>query len=89
MHCFSFKLKSKKFVWFFFLIFFSEFFLFVLLRTHRYFRMEIDFAWTTGGTGEFRVYTRRWVVLAIFTLYSASNALQWIQYSIIANVVER
>lgn len=41
------------------------------------------------ATGEFQVYTRRWIVLAIFTLYSASNALQWIQYSIIANVVER
>lgn len=40
-------------------------------------------------TGEFQVYTRRWIVLAIFTMYSASNALQWIQYSIIANVVER
>ncbi|XP_031621871.1 feline leukemia virus subgroup C receptor-related protein 2 [Contarinia nasturtii] len=39
--------------------------------------------------GEFQVYTRRWIVLAIFTLYSASNALQWIQYSIIANIVEK
>lgn len=40
-------------------------------------------------TGDFKVYARRWLVLAIFTLYSASNALQWIQYSIIANVIER
>ncbi|XP_050074566.1 feline leukemia virus subgroup C receptor-related protein 2 [Anopheles maculipalpis] len=39
--------------------------------------------------GEFRVYKRRWVVLAIFVMYSASNALQWIQYSIIANIVQR
>uniref|UniRef100_A0A6B2EFF3 Choline/ethanolamine transporter FLVCR1 n=1 Tax=Phlebotomus kandelakii TaxID=1109342 RepID=A0A6B2EFF3_9DIPT len=41
------------------------------------------------ASGEFRVYTRRWIVLAIFCLYSASNALQWIQYSIIANIVQR
>uniref|UniRef100_A0A182MA55 Major facilitator superfamily (MFS) profile domain-containing protein n=1 Tax=Anopheles culicifacies TaxID=139723 RepID=A0A182MA55_9DIPT len=35
------------------------------------------------------MYKRRWVVLAIFVMYSASNALQWIQYSIIANIVQR
>ncbi|XP_058054546.1 heme transporter FLVCR2 [Anopheles bellator] len=39
--------------------------------------------------GEFRVYKRRWLVLALFVMYSASNALQWIQYSIIANIVQR
>ncbi|XP_055603517.1 feline leukemia virus subgroup C receptor-related protein 2 [Uranotaenia lowii] len=39
--------------------------------------------------GEFRVYKRRWLVLAIFVMYSASNALQWIQYSIIANIVQK
>lgn len=52
---------------------------------------QFAFRWTTfwWDAGEFQVYTRRWAVLAIFTLYSASNALQWIQYSIIANVVER
>lgn len=39
--------------------------------------------------GEFKVYTRRWIVLAIFVFYSASNAMQWIQFSIIANVVQK
>lgn len=34
-----------------------------------------------------RVYKIRWLVLAIFVLYSTSNAMQWIQYSIIADVV--
>lgn len=34
-----------------------------------------------------KVYKYRWVVLAIFVLYSASNSMQWIQYSIIADVV--
>lgn len=36
---------------------------------------------------EYKVYTRRWFMLMIFVLYSASNAFQWIQYSIIANVI--
>ncbi|TSL47658.1 Feline leukemia virus subgroup C receptor-related protein 1 [Bagarius yarrelli] len=33
-----------------------------------------------------RVYRRRFVVLAIFSLYSLINAFQWIQYSIISNI---
>lgn len=33
-----------------------------------------------------RVYSRRFAVLAIFSLYSLVNAFQWIQYSIITNV---
>lgn len=36
---------------------------------------------------ECKVYKRRWLILAIFVIYSTSNAMQWIQYSIIANVV--
>ncbi|XP_076762757.1 choline/ethanolamine transporter flvcr2a isoform X2 [Xylocopa sonorina] len=36
---------------------------------------------------ETKVYNRRWLILMIFVLYSASNAMQWIQYSIIANIV--
>ncbi|KOX80776.1 putative MFS-type transporter C09D4.1 [Melipona quadrifasciata] len=36
---------------------------------------------------ETKVYKRRWLVLMIFVLYSASNAMQWIQYSIIANII--
>ncbi|XP_012267338.2 uncharacterized MFS-type transporter C09D4.1 isoform X2 [Athalia rosae] len=36
---------------------------------------------------ETKVFKRRWAILAIFVFYSASNAMQWIQYSIIANLV--
>ena len=36
---------------------------------------------------ECKVYKRRWLMLAIFVIYSTSNAMQWIQYSIITNVV--
>nr|KAF7421404.1 hypothetical protein H0235_009240 [Vespula pensylvanica] len=38
---------------------------------------------------ETKIFARRWLILTIFVLYSASNAMQWIQYSIIANIVER
>ncbi|CAK1544367.1 unnamed protein product [Leptosia nina] len=41
---------------------------------------------TENGT-EYKVYPIRWLVLAIFVLYSASNAMQWIQYSIIQDTV--
>ncbi|VEN49002.1 unnamed protein product [Callosobruchus maculatus] len=34
-----------------------------------------------------KVYKTRWVVLGIFVLYSACNAVQWIQFSIITNVI--
>ncbi|KAL5287119.1 hypothetical protein ACFFRR_008205 [Megaselia abdita] len=37
--------------------------------------------------GEFKVYKRRWAVLILFAFYSASNAMQWIQYSIINNII--
>ncbi|XP_017752984.1 PREDICTED: feline leukemia virus subgroup C receptor-related protein 2-like isoform X2 [Eufriesea mexicana] len=36
---------------------------------------------------ETKVYKRRWLILMIFVLYSASNAMQWIQYSIIENIL--
>ncbi|KAM3960862.1 LOW QUALITY PROTEIN: histamine transporter [Aphomia sociella] len=36
---------------------------------------------------EYTVYPIRWVVLFIFVLYSASNSMQWIQYSIIQDAV--
>ncbi|XP_011504260.1 PREDICTED: uncharacterized MFS-type transporter C09D4.1 [Ceratosolen solmsi marchali] len=36
---------------------------------------------------ETKIYKRRWLILIIFVLYSASNAMQWIQYSIITNIV--
>jgi FLVCR family feline leukemia virus subgroup C receptor-related protein len=36
-----------------------------------------------------RLYKRRWVILLIFVFYSMSNAMQWIQYSIISNIVTR
>lgn len=38
---------------------------------------------------ETKIYKRRWLILIIFVLYSASNSMQWIQYSIIANIVTR
>ncbi|XP_070507323.1 choline/ethanolamine transporter flvcr2a isoform X2 [Chironomus tepperi] len=38
---------------------------------------------------DFVVYNRRWMILAIFVFYSASNSMQWIQFSIIANIIQK
>jgi hypothetical protein len=35
----------------------------------------------------YTLYRRRWLILLIFVLYSMSNAMQWIQFSIISNIV--
>ncbi|KAG8584367.1 hypothetical protein GDO81_008801 [Engystomops pustulosus] len=39
-----------------------------------------------GPLLETRLYRRRFVVLAVFSLYSLVNAFQWIQYSILASI---
>ena len=36
-----------------------------------------------------RVFKRRWIILAVFCLYSLSNAYQWIHLVIITNVLHR
>lgn len=36
---------------------------------------------------EYKVYPIRWLVLFIFVLYSASNSMQWIQYTIIQDAI--
>ncbi|XP_018047471.1 PREDICTED: uncharacterized MFS-type transporter C09D4.1 isoform X1 [Atta colombica] len=36
---------------------------------------------------EIKVYKKRWLILTLFVVYSASNAMQWIEYSIITNIV--
>ncbi|XP_032527225.2 heme transporter FLVCR2 isoform X2 [Danaus plexippus] len=36
---------------------------------------------------EYKVFPIRWLVLFIFVLYSASNSMQWLQYSIIQDAV--
>lgn len=38
---------------------------------------------------EYKVFPYRWAVLFIFVLYSASNAMQWVQYSIIQDAVAK
>ena len=40
-------------------------------------------------TNEYTVYTRRWFILALFVLYSASNAFQWTQLVIITSILEK
>lgn len=36
---------------------------------------------------EFKVYKRRWVVLALYIAYGVISAFHWIQYSIITDVI--
>lgn len=38
---------------------------------------------------ETKVYSKRWVILGIFCSLSMSNAFQWIEYSIIGNIVKK
>jgi MFS transporter, FLVCR family, feline leukemia virus subgroup C receptor-related protein len=53
------------------------------------FKKIILFFVSRHGSGEYKVYTRRWIVLGIFVFYSASNSLQWIQFAIIADVIQK
>lgn len=34
-----------------------------------------------------RLYKRRWMIVFLFSIYSLSNAYQWIQYGIISNII--
>jgi FLVCR family feline leukemia virus subgroup C receptor-related protein len=36
---------------------------------------------------EIRAYKSRWIVLTIFIVYAAVNSYQWVEYSIINNIV--
>lgn len=40
-----------------------------------------------AGETETRIYKKRYFMLAMFIILSASNAMQWIEYSIIAHIV--
>ncbi|XP_056333711.1 feline leukemia virus subgroup C receptor-related protein 2 [Danio aesculapii] len=40
-----------------------------------------------SGVTSTRLYRRRWVILLLFSSYSLCNAFQWIQYSIINNII--
>ncbi|CAK6957080.1 feline leukemia virus subgroup C receptor-related protein 2 [Scomber scombrus] len=40
-----------------------------------------------GSTANTRLYKRRWAIVFLFSVYSLSNAYQWIQYGIISNII--
>ncbi|XP_043595066.1 feline leukemia virus subgroup C receptor-related protein 2-like [Bombus pyrosoma] len=42
-----------------------------------------------GNPLETKVYKRRWLMLGLFILYTGMSNFQWIQYSIISNIVSR
>lgn len=43
----------------------------------------------TTGTPPIRTYKRRWLILFIFMVYSMTNSWQWIQFSIISNIIAK
>lgn len=42
-----------------------------------------------GCESECHLYNRRWAILAIFMIYAVAAGMQWMQYSIITNIVSR
>ncbi|KAL7872616.1 hypothetical protein SRHO_G00075990 [Serrasalmus rhombeus] len=50
--------------------------------------MELDTAELMPKT-ETKLYTRRWIMLLLFSFCSTSNALMWLQYGIISNIFMR
>jgi len=36
---------------------------------------------------DLRLYKARWIILVVYMLYSMANAVHWIQYSIISNIM--
>jgi FLVCR family feline leukemia virus subgroup C receptor-related protein len=40
-------------------------------------------------SGDCREYRKRWFMLAMFVLCTCSNAMHWVQYSIISNITTR
>ncbi|XP_033342896.2 choline/ethanolamine transporter flvcr2a [Megalopta genalis] len=38
---------------------------------------------------EIKVYKRRWLILGLFILYTGMSTFQWIQYSVVPNVITR
>lgn len=44
---------------------------------------------TDIGPLKLKVYKKRWLMLAIYMIYAGVNSSQWIEYSIITNIVTR
>lgn len=38
---------------------------------------------------DLKLYKARWVILAVYMMYSMANAVHWIQYSIISNITAK
>ena len=38
---------------------------------------------------ELKLYKRRWIIILLYGLCSASSSFQWIQYGIINNIISR
>lgn len=38
---------------------------------------------------EIKLYKRRWLILFLYVMYATSSAMQWVEYCIITNIVEK
>ncbi|EFA11809.1 uncharacterized MFS-type transporter C09D4.1 [Tribolium castaneum] len=52
------------------------------------FNLLQDNQWKPNGH-EIKAYKRRWIILTIFIIYGAVNSYQWIEYSIVNNIITR
>lgn len=44
---------------------------------------------TTTPSSPYKVYKIRWLILIFFVMYSASNSMQWTQFSIINDIITK
>lgn len=44
-----------------------------------------------GNSDEIKIkeYKKRWIILGLFSIYSGLSAFQWVEYSIISNIITR
>lgn len=58
-------------------------------NSNREYQQLINEESTSKRNFEVRLFKRRWLVLLLFSIYSGTNAFNWIQYPIISNVVTK
>lgn len=44
---------------------------------------------TTSEDHKIKVYRKRWLILIIFNIVATLNAFQWVQYTIIGNIITK
>ena len=58
-------------------------------KSNKEYQQLINDESTSKRSFEVRLFKRRWLVLLLFSIYSGTNAFNWIQYPIISNIVTK